>query len=245
MLTKTRAEVRALIRRRGRLVNHLNAHPDADLNIDSDESYRAMRDLVCSTEWGTFLKQTGALALPTTPPTSDENFVVLPVPTDCRTIKRIETNIGISWLPTAEVPLAHLRQYNNYYGTSAQFKWPFIWTLLDQGIETTEAGNTGAKVAGQIALAPLPTTGTYKIWYQPEFASLTADSGAGGFYSYGCQAMVDYHVLHCAVKCVTSDNDSDGMLQGLTMELAAAEKAIRTGAPSASGPRTWQRARRY
>lgn len=249
MLVKTRAEIRALVRRRGRLVNHLNAHSDADLNIDSDESYRALRDLACSTEWGTFLKQTGTLALPTTPPTADENFVVLPVPTDCRTIKRIETNLGISWLPCAEVPLAHIRQYNNYYGTSAQFKWPFIWCLLDQGVEATEAANTGVKTAGQIALAPIPSvqagTGNYKIWYQPEFLSLTADSGANGFYSYGSQSMVDYHVLHCTVKCVTSDNDSDGMLKGLILELGAAEKAIRSSAPVAAGPRTWMRARRY
>lgn len=245
MLTKTRAEVRALVQRRARLVDHLNAHPVADLNIDSDESYRAMRDLVCQTEWGTFLKQTGALTLPTTAPTTDEQFVVIPVPTDCRTIKRLETRITSVWFPATEVPLAHLRMYNNEGATATQFNYPFVWCLLDQGIETTEAANTGVKTAGIIALAPLPTSGTYKIWYQPEFLATSADSGANGFYSYGCQAMVDYHVYHMAVKCVTSDNDSDGMLQGLTLELAAAEKTIRATAPVAAGPRTWQRARRY
>lgn len=249
MIVKTRAQVRALVQRRARLVDHLNAHPVADLNIDLDDSYKAMRDLVTQTEWSTYLKQTGALALPTSPPTTDENYVVLPVPTDCRTVKRVETNLGISWLPAEEIPLAHLRQYNNFYGTAAQFKWPFSWCLLDQGIETTEAANTGSAVAGVIALVPVPatlaSTGNYKIWYLPEHPGLSADSGANGFYTYGTQAMQDWHVYHVCQKCVTSDNDSDGMLAGLTAELAAAEKTIRSTAPVAAGPRTWKRARRY
>lgn len=245
MIVKTRAQFRALLTRRTRLVDHLNAHPLADLNIDCDDSYRALRDLVSATEWSTYLKATAALTLPLTAPTTDENYVVLPVPTDCHTVKRVETNLGSQWLPTAEVPLAHLRQYNNFYGTAAQFKWPFIWCLLDQGIETTEAANTGTLTAGVIALAPIPTTGTYKIWYLPEFLGTSADTGAGGFYTYGCQAMQDWHLYHTAIKCVTSDNDSDGLMKGLAAELMAAEQAIKTTAPSAAGPRTWQRSRRY
>lgn len=249
MLVKTRAEIRALVTRRARIVDHLNAHPVADLNIDIDESYRAMRDLACETEWSTFLKTTGTLTLPVVPATVTENFAALPVPTDCRQVKRVETTLQgnvttNTWVPQDEVPLAQLRQYNGW-SFNQNFNRSFIWCLLDQGIETTEAANTGVRVAGIIALAPVPTAGNYQIWYLPEFTATSADSGAGGFYSYGCQAMVDFHVMHAALKCVTSDNDSDGIMKGILTELAAAEKTIRAGAPVAAGPRTWRRARRY
>lgn len=244
-LVKTRAEVRALVQRRARIVDHLNAHPAADLNIDLDESYRCMRDLATESRWATFLKTTGSTTLPLTAPTG-ENYVVIPVPTDCRQVKKLETKRSTVWIPAEEVGLGQLRQYNGDSLTSAfQGRLPFAWVLLDGGMETTEAANTGAKVAGIIALTPIPTAGSYQVWYLPEFATTTADSGAGGFYTYANQAMVDYHVFHCAVKCLISDNDSQGMLDGAIKLLGKAEVFLQTSAPSATGPKTWRRSRFY
>ena len=244
MIVKTRSEVRALVQRRTRIVDHLNAHPAADLNIDLDESYRCMRDLCTESRWATFLKTTGALTLPIVAATN-ENYAVLPVPVDCRQIKKIETKLSSLWVPAEEVGLSNLRQYNGETISGFQGRHPFIWVLLDQGVETTEAANTGSRVAGIVALAPVPTQGSYQIWYLPEFASLTADSGAGGFYTYANQVMVDYHVYHCAAKILISDNDSQGMLDGVLKQLGKAEETIQTSAPTATGAKTWKRARRY
>lgn len=245
-LVKTRAEVRALVQRRARIVDHLNAHPTVDLNIDLDESYRCMRDLATESRWATFLKTTGSLTLPIVAAVTGENYAAIPVPTDCRQIKKLETQRTSVWVPAEEVGLTNLRQYNGDSLTQSFLgAVPFCWVLLDGGIETTEAANTGAKVAGIIAITPIPTSGNYKLWYLPEFLGTSADSGAGGFYTYANQAMVDYHVFHCAVKCLISDNDSQGMLDGMIKELGKAENTILTSAPSATGPKTWRRARRY
>lgn len=244
-LVKTRAEVRALVQRRARIVDHLNAHPTADLNIDLDESYRCLRDLATESRWATFLKTTGSLTLPIVAAVVGENYAAIPVPTDCRQIKRLETKKSTVWVPAEEVGLGNLRQYNTDGLVPTQSAFPFSWVLLDQGVEATEAANTGSKVAGVIALTPIPTSGSYQLWYLPEFLGASADSGASGFYTYANQAMVDYHVFHCAVKCLISDNDSQGMLDGMIKELTKAEQTIQTSGPSAAGPRTWKRARNY
>jgi hypothetical protein len=244
-LVKTRAEVRALVQRRARIVDHLNAHPSADLNIDLDESYRCLRDLATESRWSTFLKTTGSLTLPIVAAATGENYAAIPVPTDCRQVKRLETKLTSSWVPAEQVGLGNLRQYNTDGFIPTQGRWPFVWVLLDGGMETTEAANTGSKVAGVIALAPIPTSGSYQVWYLPEFVGTSADSGASGFYAYANQAMVDYHVFHCAVKCLISDNDSQGMMDGLVKLLGKAEQTIQASAPSATGPRTWRRSRYY
>jgi hypothetical protein len=245
VIVKTRAEVRALVTRRARIVNHLNGHPSASLNIDIDDSYRTMRDYVTLRKWGTYLKTTGSLVLSTTPPTG-ENYIALPVPTDCRLVKRVETLYGTQWLPEDEVGSGQIRDHAFWPNGVSSRGNRFIWALFDQGIAATDTTNTGAVTAGVIALAPVPSSaGHYQIWYLPEHADLSADSGAGGFYAYGTQAMLDYHVFHAALKCVTSDNDSDGLMTGLTLLLGKAEASLENGAPTASGARTWRRARNY
>lgn len=243
-LTKTRAAARALVQRRTRIVDHLNAHPTSDLNVDLDESYRCLLDLATESRWATFLKTTGQLTLPIVGATN-ENYATIPVPTDCRQVKKLETKLSSLWVPAEEVGLSNLRQYNGETVSGFQGRFPFIWVLLDGGMTTTRTANTGSEVAGTIALAPIPTQGSYQIWYLPEFAATSADSGAGGFYVYANQAMVDYHVYHCASKILISDNDSQGMLDGVLKQLGKAEETIQTSAPTATGAKTWKRARRY
>ena len=96
MIIKTRATFRALVTRRARIVDHLNSHPVTDLNIDCDDGYRDLRQLATDCKWGTFLTTTGALTLPVTPPVG-ENYVVVPVPTDCNTVKRLEIKRSTTW----------------------------------------------------------------------------------------------------------------------------------------------------
>jgi hypothetical protein len=250
MIVKTRAEIRALVSRRARIVDHLNSHPTADLNTDIDESYRTMRDFVTERKWSTFLKTTGPLSLPLTAVTND-SYVGIPVPVDCRQVKKLETDLSSAgrFLPADEVGLGQLRAFNGggsqLASATGPFSAPFRWVLLDQGMQATDAANTGSRVAGQIALVPIPTQGRYQLWYLPEFNATSADSGANGFYSYGNQAMEDYHVYHAASKCATSDNDSQGLLSGLLAFLGKAEAQLDSSAPSASGPKVWRRSRRY
>ena len=243
MIVKTRSEMRALLTRRCRIVDHLNSHPAADLNIDLDESYRCMRDFVSNRKWGTYLLTTGSTALPTTAAVAGENYAAIPVPATCRIVKKLEVKMSNSWIPAEEVPFGQLRMYNTDNGAGT--RGPFAWTMLDSGIQATVTANSGTATAGVIALMPIPTAGSYQLWYLAEHAALSADSGAGGFFAYGNQAMEDYHLFHCAAKILISDNDSQGMLDGILKLLAKAEQTLESGAPTASGAKTWRRARNY
>jgi hypothetical protein len=241
-VVRTRLEFRTLVSRRARIVDHLNAHPAASLNIDADDSYRELRTLATNSRWSTFLKTTGALTLPIVPAVVGENYAVLPVPTDCQQVRKVELRLGSMWDPVEEVGLGQLRMFTT---SSAQRRGPFAWCLLDQGIQATTAANTGSLVAGAIALAPIPSAGSYQIWYLPEFSNLSAESGAGGFYTYANDDHLEYHVWSTVCKILISDNDSQGMLAGALQMLGKFEARILTGAPSKSGPRTWRRSRNY
>lgn len=244
---RTRAQVRALVQRRTRIVDLVNAHPVADVNIDLDDGYRDLRQLVTDSKWATFLKTTGALALPVVPAVVGppaENYAAIPVPTDCNTVKRLEINRGTTWVPIQEVGGGNIRDFNGF-GLSRQSS-ALAWTLLDQGVQATTALNTGSAAAGVIALFPVPTTsGFYQLWYLPEFSNLTADSGAGGFYTYATDDQLQFHVMATCTKILISDNDSQGMLAGITSELARYEERVRSSGPTKAGPRTWRRARNY
>jgi hypothetical protein len=242
-IVKTRLQIRSLVTRRARVVDHANSHPTADLNIDLDDGYRETRQLVTDSKWATFLKTTGSLTLPLVPPTG-ENYVVIPVPTDCNTVKTVEVKRTTVWVPIEETGFLNLRAYNDF--SAFQTRGPLGWTLLDGGTETTEVLNTGVVAAGVIALFPVPTTsGFYQVWYLPEFAGTSADSGAGGFYTYANDDQMQFHVYSVCAKLLISDNDSQGMLTGVLAQLARYEERIRSSSPTKAGPRTWRRGRNY
>lgn len=240
MIIKTRAVMRALLQRRTRIVDHNNAHPPADLNIDLDNGYRELRQVCSEAKWTHYLTTTGALALPTTA-SAGETFVVLDVPDDALLIKKLELNFGGDWGAAEEVDLAQLRHFQGSPATSGGH----AWCLLDSGIQATLTQNTGSADEGVIALSPVPRAGNYQIWYLKEFAGTTADSGAGGFYVYANDDHLKYHLYATAVEILISDNDSQGMLAGCIEQLKRFEARIRNSAPTKTGPRTWRRARNY
>ena len=244
-IVKTRAQLRALVTRRARIVDHLNSHPSTDLNLDCDDGYRDLLTLATNSRWSTYLRTTGELALPTTAAATNETYASVPVPTGCAQVRKLEVRRGTRWYPIEEVGLGQLRDFAPLTSTVTTSTGPHAWCLLDQGVNATLVGNTGSQVAGVIAVTPVPTSGFYQLWYLPEFSATSADSGANGFYTYANDDHLQYHVYSVVVKCLISDNDSEGMLAGATQQLARYEARIMEGAPSKSGPRTWRRARNY
>jgi hypothetical protein len=164
------------------------------------------------------------------------------VPTDCAQVRKLEMRLGSEWHPVEEVGLGQLRQFSQ---RGPFRRGPFAWCLLDQGVQATRVGNDATADTGVIALAPIPSSGYYQLWYLPEFAGTTAESGANGFYVYANDDHLQYHVYATVVKILISDNDSQGMLDGATQMLNRYEARIMAGAPSKSGPRVWRRARNY
>ncbi len=241
---KTRAVFRALVTRRARIVDHLNSHPTPDLNLDCDDGYRDLLTLATNSRWSTYLRTTGELALPTTAAASNETYAAIPVPTNCAQVRKLEVRRGVTWYPIDEVPLGQLRDFQPL-STATGSAGPYAWALLDQGINATLVGNDATADTGVIAVVPIPSSGFYQLWYLPEFAGTSAESGANGFYVYANDDHLQYHVYSVVVKCLISDNDSEGMLAGAMKLLERYEARIMTGAPSKSGARTWTRARNY
>lgn len=246
MLIKTRSETRALVLRRGRIVDHLNSHPTADVNTDLDNGYRDLRALATNSRWSTFLVTTGVLPLPTTAPVATETFVEIPVPTGAQQLRRLETlsSDGQVWLPAENVGFEQMRGAQRLH-SSFQTYGPFRWCELDDGTRATQSANTGSLVAGRVALAPVPTQGSYQLWYLPEFATTSADSGANGFYSYATEDMFEYHVWHVVANLLAYDNDAQGTYKAARDREEEYKLRITNSAPTAAGPRTMRRARQY
>lgn len=242
-LVRTRAELRALVTRRSRVVNHDNAHPAASLNIDCDDGYRDLLTLATNSRWSTYLRTTGELALPTTAAVTGETYAAIPVPTACAQARKLEVKRGAVWLPVEEVSLEQLRSFQP--GSRVYPQACYAWCLLDQGVNATLVGNDGSQDAGLIAISPIPTDGVYQLWYLPEFAGTTAESGVGGFYVYANDDHLQYHVYSVVLKILISDNDSQGMLAGAASQLQRYESRILSSAPSKSGPRVMRRSREY
>jgi hypothetical protein len=245
-IIRTRTDLRALVTRRARIVDHLNAHPTASVNLDCDDGYRELLTLATNSRWSTYLRTTGELALPTTAAVTNETYAAIPVPTACAQVRKLEIRRGTSWYPIEEVPFGQLREFQPFPGRSWNSSaGPHVWCLLDQGVNATLVGNDATADTGVIAVTPIPTFGFYQLWYLPEFSGTSAESGANGFYVYANDDHLQYHVYSVVVKCLISDNDSEGMLKGAQEQLARYEARIMTGAPSKSGPRTWRRSRSY
>lgn len=239
---RTRADLRALVTRRARIVDHLNSHPTADLNKDCDDGYRELMTLATNSRWSTYLKTTGELSLPTSAASTNETYAAIPVPTDAAQVRKLEIRLGTDWAAVEEVGLGQLRGFAQ---RGPYRRGPFAWCLLDQGIQATRVGNDGTADTGLIALAPVPTSGFYQLWYLPEFSGTSAESGANGFYVYANDDHLQYHVYTVVCKVLISDNDSQGMLAGAMAERDKAEQRILASAPTKAGPRTWRRARNY
>lgn len=245
-IIRTRADFRALVTRRARIVDHLNAHPTVSLNSDCDDGYRELLTLATNSRWSTYLRTTGRTALPTTAAVANETYAAIPVPTTCAQVRKLEVQRGTSWCPLEEVPLGQLREFQPFPGRSwNSAAGPAVWCLLDQGVNATLVGNDATADTGVIAVTPIPSSGFYQLWFLPEFAGTSAESGANGFYVYANDDHLQYHVYSVVAKVLISDNDSQGMLEGAMAQLQRFEARIMGGAPSKSGPKTFRRSRNY
>lgn len=244
-IIRTRADFRALVTRRARIVDHLNSHPPASLNLDCDDGYRELLTLATNSRWSTYLRTTGELALPTVAAAANETYAAIPVPTSCAQVRKLEVRRGVSWYPIEEVALGQLRSFQPCSGGFINSAGPQAWALLDQGVNATLVGNDATADTGVIAVTPVPTSGFYQLWFLPEFAGTSAESGANGFYVYANDDHLQYHVYSVVAKCLISDNDSQGMLEGALAQLQRFEARIMGGAPSKSGPRVMRRSRNY
>lgn len=234
-------------------------HPSADLLPVFNASRRSLRELVCSYGYTLLMTRGTTTNLPVVPVEAGEQYAVIDVgvsgsPGTISTIdqlKKIDVKVnGTDWYPLDEVSLLQLRDISHSrYGQGSTYPTrPRGWCWLNAGVETNPAG-VPTHVKGQIAVSPVPQNGQYALWTMNEEADLVTTTDV---WLYHTEDWAQWHMWDAMSKiCGARDKDSARKLDyivnnRLNREIPGSPAYnIWTQRPTASGPRTWTRARNY
>ena len=232
-------------------------HPSSDLLPVFNASHRSLRELVSGYGYTLFCSRGTTTNLPTTPVEAGEQYAIIDVgasgtpgtiPT-LEQVKRIDVKVnGSDWDPLDEVTLNQLRDIShvrNGFGSGSGSNRPRGWCWLNTGVVTS--GTTYVK--GQIAIAPVPTSGQYALWTMNTQPDLVAPTDV---WLYHSEDWAQWHMWDSMAKiCGARDKDSARKLDYITNNRLNREVPgspaynIWTQRPTASGPKTWTRAKNY
>lgn len=220
-------------------------HPDANLNPIINQSYRSLRDLVLSYGYAQFLVRGATTALPTTPVETNERYAVIAVPQAVNQVKMLDIRIDPDeWRFLPEVTILQLRELTRtrWRGVADSPRRPRGWCLLTSG---TVSG--ASFTAGSIAIAPVPTSGSYALWTMPEWTDITA-TDAFLFANEDWRQWMLYDVM--AKIAGARDKNNAAKLDFILSRLNPAVEGspafnIKAHAPTAAGPKTWVRGADY
>ncbi len=226
-------------------------HPSADLLPVFNASYRALRDYVSSLGYTQFITRGTTTALPTTAVETGEQYAIIDVgtsgtpgtiPTTIQ-VKKIDVKIGASdWFELPEVTLLQLRDVSRDGAVTSGR--PRAWCWLNSGNIT----GTTAFVKGQIAITPVPNSGSYCIWSMTEQPDLVNTTDV---FLYHTEDWAQWHMYHAMLQiCGVRDKDTAAKAAAISRMLdpnvpGTPAWNIQHHAPTASGPRTWVRASNY
>lgn len=214
-------------------------HPSANLLPIFNGAYREM--LEQALQWGyTQLLTRGTTTTPVWAPVEvGEGYAVIATTASMQQIKQVDFRYssGGDWRSLEEVSITQLRDLALNSTTAP----PRGWCLLETGI-------SGADLTGQIAIAPVPPSGSYVLWTMPEFTALT---GAAGLFAYHAECWRKWHIYKAMQEvCVVRDKDTQRIRDAIDRMLdPAVEQSpahqMRAMAPTAAGPKTWTRSPNY
>lgn len=226
-------------------------HPSADLLPVFNASYRQLREYVTAKRYTQYVTRGTTTALPTTPVEAGEQYAVIALGTTgvpgtapaAHQIKMIDVKVGAGdWYPLPELTLLQLRELRP--SRNGGDTCPRGWCLLNMG--ATSGANFS--VAGQIAIAPVPTSGSYALWTMNETPDLVATTDV---YYYHNESWAQWHMYHAMQQIVgVRDKDTARKLEAIRWHLNEDNPGspawhIAHHAPTASGPRTWVRGADY
>jgi hypothetical protein len=228
-------------------------HPSAQLLPVFNASYRGLREFVTSLGYTQFIRRGTTTNLPTTPVEAGESYSIIDVGTSgtpgtiptLEQIKRVDVKVsGSDWYELPEVTLLQLRDLtpSRFFGSPSR---PQGWCWLNSGSIT----GTTAFVKGEIAVAPVPTSGQYCLWSMSEQPDLVNTTDV---WLYHTEDWAQWHMFDAMSKiCGARDKDTarklDYILNNrLNIEVPGSPAYnIATQRPTAAGPRTWTRGSNY
>jgi hypothetical protein len=221
-------------------------HPSASLLPVFNASYRELREYVTGLGYTQFMQRGATTPLPTTPVEAGETYAIIDVgtsgtpgtPSTILQVKKVDVKIGGNdWQELPEVTLLQLRDLPARGA-------PQGWCWLNSGSITSGT----AFVKGQIAIAPVPSAGSYCLWSMTEQPDLTATTDV---FLYHSESWAQWHMFHAMQKiCGIRDKNNAAQLNAIAAQLNPSVPGtpawnIQHQAPTASGPRTWTRSSAY
>jgi hypothetical protein len=195
----TLATIVTQIQYRGNYDGYELRHPLATIKELWNLSWQQLREMVSMAEDGTFLQQTTPAALPTTPATGDE-YVTIDWPINAVAIFGVRVKTNDRWRPLKALPTAALHDYQ-YAGLFNSTTTEPVGYIL----KTIPFGATSTETAGKIMIVPVPTSGTYSLWYLEAWTPLTTDAHTVS----GHAAWVEWSVWNTIIMMRSKDGITD------------------------------------
>lgn len=221
------------------LTTSAGRHPDADLIVLANSSYRSLREHVIALGYRQFCTRGTTTALPTTAVETGETYATITLAQGVSQIAQFDVRpTNGEWISLPEIQITQLRDYSTRQRTT-----PRAWLWLDAGSVAL-----AAFTAGKLGVLPVPNGGSYALWTVNEFTDLAS---ATDVYLYHTEDWKLWHMYHTMAKiCGARDKDTARKLDFILSQLnedtpSSPAKGIYQHAPVTAGPRTWTRSRNY
>ncbi len=205
MTTRTVTELLADLRDRADIEEMTIRHTDARLCRYLTQSLRALRAELTAAGFSGLLDWSSPTALPTTPPTTGENFLEVSWPATAVEILGFDVNLGTGassrWYPLQRISIGERR---NFYPNAGHPQAFLIRTIPKEDTPADTDLSTGA-----IQVYPASALGLqYRIQYLPEYPELTATPGTQVVNGFDGD-WLEWVLWDAAVKVAYKDDEDD------------------------------------
>lgn len=155
---------------RGDLEGITDRHPTLNMNQEANLSYRDLRVKLANNDVMTVLSPTAILTLPQVEAVAGGGYAEIDWPTNAVSIHGLDVKVGGYWntVPQGTFTQRRLGPVVNDRGDySYADEGLCLW--VQRSLPTTSAS---AQVAGKIMLFPVPSGGSYVLWFLPEWVDI-------------------------------------------------------------------------
>lgn len=238
MLTKALSDVRSDLEYQADIkLNSAGRHTPDQVDRLINDSFRSLQDKLSAIGSVFYLVEGAQATLPTSRADTNEVYSVIDWPVAARTISRVDVFVDGCWSSLERVEWIHIRKYAR--GVDSPAFRPIVFAVKSSGeVATTTAS------AGEIAIAPFSSNGSYKLSYLPEWTNLTTDSH---LFRFPNEAAFQWLIWDCTVKIAARDRDSKKRHAIAVSERAKCEEELSSLSPAMvdTGSQTVTRSRRY
>ncbi len=177
-------------------------HPDATLIVWVNQEWRRLRTKIVHAGMPGLTVPSAIAALPTSPPVTTEQYLVVDWPDGAVGIYGLDVLAGSKWVPLKPMSFAMRRDFQDRGATES---FPAYWFPI-----TLPAENTTSIATGKIGLFPLATGGNnYRIWYLPVWVDITDPTYA----FYGHDIWFSWLVQAVVRRVAQKDDDAQNTLE--------------------------------